>query len=434
MMLTPRFELSQTNDCLQIMICCPYAHLTDVECDIISDNEFYFYLKPYYLHLYLPGKVKDEQNYTYDVENSTFTFLYKKMVMGEYFNDLDMLTNLLYKDKKITNKIAKVETVESVQEDEEEDDEPMWSLLEEKLDSVEESSSIQLVPNHYGFNLSYSEIFSKFDPEYLLIFDNKIPEILSQNDIRLKRYEMEQKDFNPDHYLFDLFDEENQATIQDLIDYKPQYDKHFTEQDKDDLKNLPHKKLLIETNNNISLYLGLVDLLFSYSYNKRITMGENCIESPWNLQKLSSQLSWFDSIFNDLNDCLLSCLRRSLIYPLYRSFDLSLKCLCDVSYILKMGKKLILKCLLEIRRLFLDEERRYLLNDLFIDDYCLWLQSSQCHQKWLISLGETIENIQYKKKQMNLNLDKLEENQDETDELCWKIKLVDISDEDDEEE
>jgi hypothetical protein len=43
-----------------------------------------------------------------------------------------------------------------------------------------------------------------------------------------------------------------------------------------------------------SAYLGLVDILFGYAYNYRATGGENDVESPWNIARISSSLSWFD--------------------------------------------------------------------------------------------------------------------------------------------
>jgi protein SHQ1 len=46
----------------------------------------------------------------------------------------------------------------------------------------------------------------------------------------------------------------------------------------------------------------------------------------------------------------------------------------DVINLLKKGKKAILKILLEIRRTFIDGENRYILNDLYINDYCVWIQ------------------------------------------------------------
>lgn len=51
--------------------------------------------------------------------------------------------------------------------------------------------------------------------------------------------------------------------------------------------------LLDETEIRVAL-LGLVDIMFAYAYNNRVTEGENTVESTWTIRKLSSTLSWFD--------------------------------------------------------------------------------------------------------------------------------------------
>jgi hypothetical protein len=51
--------------------------------------------------------------------------------------------------------------------------------------------------------------------------------------------------------------------------------------------------LLEETEMRVAL-LGLVDIMFAYAYNNRVTEGENTVESTWTIRKLSSTLSWFD--------------------------------------------------------------------------------------------------------------------------------------------
>lgn len=43
--------------------------------------------------------------------------------------------------------------------------------------------------------------------------------------------------------------------------------------------------------NEKSTYLGLVDLIFAYSYNHRMFEGENSVESVWCIGKVSPTLS-----------------------------------------------------------------------------------------------------------------------------------------------
>lgn len=48
----------------------------------------------------------------------------------------------------------------------------------------------------------------------------------------------------------------------------------------------------------------------------------------------------------------------------------------DTVNILKTGKKIILKALLEIKDLFDHDECKYILSLLYLDDYCVWIQSA----------------------------------------------------------
>lgn len=93
--------------------------------------------------------------------------------------------------------------------------------------------------------------------------------------------------------------------------------------------------------------------------------------------------------------------------------------------ILSAGKRAILQCLLRMRRVFLDEEHRYLLNTLYLNDYCLWLQT-ECQSKWLDSLVEAMKHsIEYELDDDRLGL-KFEEKS-----FAWKIHLHETSDTDD---
>ena len=57
-----------------------------------------------------------------------------------------------------------------------------------------------------------------------------------------------------------------------------------------------------------------------------------------------------------------------------RSWDLSLLTIKDTSSIFRKGKLAILKCLLKVRKLFMESDPRYILNQLYLDDLCVWIQ------------------------------------------------------------
>ncbi|CAF1201787.1 unnamed protein product [Rotaria sp. Silwood1] len=430
-MLIPRFSLSQTATHLSITIRCPYVKFSSsnddsngIEVDLPSSNEFYFACKPYYLHLYLPGRVIDKgvPEYKYDIDTSSFCFNYEKEIANEHFQDLDMITKLLNKENKISsNKIEEIDKVSNNDDDEDDDDddedEPLWNQMRQL--EIDDQPKENLTSSYsYGFNHQYKGIFSNFDSEYSLIFDNQLPDTLPTSSIHSCRLEKEQFDFNYEHYLAD----KHELNDETLFNYKLIIEKELNDQDRDDLKNLKYKQLLID--DQIPIYLGLIDLLYAFAYDQRITQGEPCCESPWNIHKLSSTLSWFD-YFTDLPSVLISCCRRTLIYPLIRSFKLAKRCLWDVIEILSMGKCAILQCFLQMRRLFLDDEHRYLLNTLYLNDYCLWIQTD-CQTKWLNSLIEAMKHtIEYELDENNLELNFEEKN------FSWKINLYEASDTDD---
>jgi hypothetical protein len=71
---------------------------------------------------------------------------------------------------------------------------------------------------------------------------------------------------------------------------------------------------------------------------------------------------------------MIQSARRCLIYPYLRTWKLVKKVFVDVTKILFLGQRCVLKCFLQIYRIFEKTDNYYLLNKLFIDDYCVWLQ------------------------------------------------------------
>ncbi len=65
---------------------------------------------------------------------------------------------------------------------------------------------------------------------------------------------------------------------------------------------------------------------------------------------------------------------------------LDIHCKCGASqyntqwynyFILHSGRHRLLKCLLEVQSMLIESDLRYILNDLYITDYCVWIQSSR---------------------------------------------------------
>ena len=293
-MLIPRFSLSQTDTHLSITIRCPYVKFSSsstdenngIEVDLPTPDEFYFACKPYYLHLHLPGRViaKDRPDYQYDIESSSFCFKYEKETPKEDFQDLHMINKLL---QRKTKEIPPHAIEELEQGSENEEDEPLWNQMRqlEINGKLTEFSSFlhcfslcldqpkdDLISSYsYGFNHQYEKLFSNFDAEYSLIFDNQSPDTLPTSMIRSSRITQEHSDFNLEHYLADKYELDDPS----IFDYRLNISEQLSDQDRDDLKNLKSKPFLID--NSIPIYLGLIDILYAFAYDQRLTQYERKI-------------------------------------------------------------------------------------------------------------------------------------------------------------
>ena len=82
----------------------------------------------------------------------------------------------------------------------------------------------------------------------------------------------------------------------------------------------------------------------------------------------------------------------------------------DVATILKKGRRCVLRCLLRVLMIFRDADSApcYLLNDLYIKDYCIWIQKELNCRETLASLASALENTQILKSEVGLEIDLIE--------------------------
>jgi protein SHQ1 len=137
--------------------------------------------------------------------------------------------------------------------------------------------------------------------------------------------------------------------------------------------------------------MTLLTLLFAYAYDSRTTQKDPTPESPWTLCSLTPAFSALDPApyhspavsspgFNGFGDAellatLVTSYRRSLTFPLYRSYALAEACKADVASFLAGGKRLVVRCLLEIKDILDHHEVYYAYSKVWVDDYCLWAQA-----------------------------------------------------------
>ncbi|CAN0340447.1 unnamed protein product, partial [Ectocarpus sp. 13 AM-2016] len=115
-------------------------------------------------------------------------------------------------------------------------------------------------------------------------------------------------------------------------------------------RRLPNREYLIEAGSSEErrVLLGLADILFAYAYDHRTTTGDATVESPWTVAVLSPLLSWLEVCARVRTDVALAGIRRSLIFPYLRVWELGALVARDVRDILAAGKRCILRCLLQV--------------------------------------------------------------------------------------
>ncbi|XP_017880729.1 protein SHQ1 homolog isoform X2 [Ceratina calcarata] len=425
-MLTPRFEITQTDTEVAIIVHAPYANIKDTEV-YIDGTDFRFFSTPYYLRLKLPGEIEENDSSfgSYDCEKGDFSLRFSKVIKGEYFENLDMITTLLAPPKKKSTIVPNIEVIgnPSANSDDINDisNENQFIALDESTDGdewyinqsniTENITNLLTISPKYGFANKVSGALAAFESAWIKeIIDLPMPDTTPQSERRGLREKREIEDFNEEHYLADLMQPD---CIEPYISYVAEWDTLDRENvsldgtQVDLLKELPNKEYLLNNEETHKLLLGLVDILFGSCYNHRTTLGENTVESSWTINKLSSTLSWFDE-FCDAEEVAKACFRRSICYPLFRNCDLSNKILEDVKKVIKLGKKYIIKRLCEIHSLFNNSyEPRYILNQLYIKDYLIWLQ--QINESLIESLDSLITNVHVSKEDMHLDLTELEQ-------------------------
>lgn len=220
-MITPRFKLIQDEESVTATIEAPYVKFSDGEM-WMQGNEFSFYCKPYHLKLYFSGEIVEDgsESAKYDVDSRAFTIKIPKLHKGEEFNDLDMLTKLMTAPS--TSKLVKAATLIQVLDDgasEELDDysedDIDWSVEQVLPDAG--SALIDLSAPSYGFNLHAAGVFSKFADVCGELLDIADPDTIPLSERSALQLQQEQQDFNTDHYLADLVDDD---IVQEFVTFQ----------------------------------------------------------------------------------------------------------------------------------------------------------------------------------------------------------------------
>lgn len=413
-MITPRFNLTQDASFLTINIRAPYCNLKELDISI-EEDKFIFACAPYYLRLNLPGNILDNERAksSFDSDIGEFTFTYEKENDGEEFPNLDFITTFLQpKTIDVYESGRKIEVLTS--------------------------ESHPLDNNHtcekkYGFALRGGYNFQNITSEFSDIFDIDPYEIKFKDREGL-RLANEQAKFDQEHYIADIMDD---SEINELIkltcpwkDIK-ESDVKFTPKELDFLKDLPNIVYNLTTEQTNFCHYSLMEILFAYCYDRRTTFYEGTCESDWTISKLTASFCYFDS-FSNPKSAIICAYKRSLIYPLYRSFKLCQKVFEDLKLLLKLGNKYIIHCLIDIHDIFLHGSNgRYILNKLFINDYIVYMMKCDLDM-WKASI-DIISKVEINKSDLGLNLVEIEKSINNTElvEAFTNLQVEDCSDDSD---
>lgn len=385
-MLIPKFSLSQDDQFVIVVMTIPYLKISKSEF-YIEKFTFKFFLQPYSLTLTFKNQLKeaeDPAHASYNHNTYELTVKLLKQNQGELFEDLNMITELLSKRKDISDFKRKRKA------------KPVIEVLNEEggyEEVKQKESEVVLNQYFYGFNNQTTGFFENLEEQIVEIGEIN-PDTVKFEERRAIRDDVQLKKFDADSYLFDLLDNEeiqeiisiqgndldsfaNKLSALKIVDEpsqkKPPASQFaYSEQEMLTLKSLKNKQYQIQSKGQV--LLEITDILFAYLYEKFVQCSDFTCESAATINKLSSTLSCF---YTDptLAEVVKTCYRRALIYPLYKHFGIAEIVKQQLTDVLIEGKRVaVLKILLQLHHLFNKSEPRYLLNELYLDDYCVIVQ------------------------------------------------------------
>ncbi|GMT24086.1 hypothetical protein PFISCL1PPCAC_15383 [Pristionchus fissidentatus] len=415
-MLTPTFSITQDSNYLTITIEAKFANVAETEIEY-SELDFVFSSSPYFLRLHLPSRVIDNETGTakYDSDNGAFTVTVPKARKGEYFEGLDMITQLLRPQQKGTAR-AMVEEIEGEgerEEGEEEEEEDELDtvgnelLVDQSQHEGKEESVVDEESREYGYGFGWRRrgVLLRLKDEIGKLIDLEDAENTKIEERKIMSALRDRRNFNGEHYVADTFDSDEM--LEEILKWKMDERSEITQEDRERLKDLPNKKLPVLSSDDLyAVSLSLLDILFSCAYDQRINMGDISVESSWTFIRLSPSLSSLTRWRNG-KEAVQAAARRAVTYPLYRTWNLVEKVMEDLKEIIKRGRPSIVHALCTIHsQLAVGGDFRYLLNELILTDLLLWVQSVD--KSVLERLEKELEEIELSKSGTGLDLERLE--------------------------
>lgn len=374
----------------------------------------------------------------YDSKDECINVKVAKLNKNEYFEDLDLPTKLLARqgdlagadaltentDAKKTQKplIQEVET-DGVSNNIKDDVKTIGQMgegfnweIEQKMDS---STNNGILKTKYGFDNLYDTVISVSTSNGNDINELDDPEHTDANGRVIERLRKENLKFDPEYYVSEYMthkygNEEDLEIngIKELLKFTPSIVKQylqwykdstnpnlvmpieFTDEEQKQMQdNLPKKSYLVEDIK--PLYVTILSVLFSYVFEQIENEGTHTTESAWTMGKLCPQISFLDQQLKQVNElqdgmkeiskvnkdsslikiAIITGIRRALSYPLHRNYDLAMKAWTFVYYILRGGKRLVIRALLDIHETFRFHDVYYVYDKVLLDDLTAWFIS-----------------------------------------------------------
>lgn len=425
-MLTPDFVVTQDDKFVYVKIKVSTIRFNAAVLEMsVEGKVFIFYLSPYYLRLAFPHEIVDDERASakYSAQDESVDVQLPKLQEGTFFEDLDVPTKLLARQGDLIG-------ADSISK---KDDEPKKPLIQEigaendnagqddlqaisaagdsfnwEIEQTTEKSGNGLLSVKYGFEDSYDTSVSVSISNGNDINELDDPEHTSPNDRVKERLRKEDLKFDPEYYVSEYMIKRYASPedliingIEDVLKFTPPLVKDylkwyknaddrnavlpidFTGDEQEQMqRNIPRKEYLVSDPKR--LYVTILSLLFAYVFEAMETEGVHNTESAWSIGKLTPQICCLDQqlLLEDAPDgtsvikaAIITGIRRSLSYPLHRNYDLSIKAWTYVYYILRGGKRLVTRCLLDIHEMFRFHDVYYVYNRILLDDLCSWFIS-----------------------------------------------------------
>lgn len=345
MVLTPDFSLSQDDRFVYFKIKCPNVKASEMEMTVVG-TEFHFWAEPYLLVLNFEHRLVDNENGSakYDIETGYFEAKLEKAVPGEDFPELVLLTTLRPKPKP-TPKIEVLSRSDDL------------DYIEGELDET-----------RYGFNAWAGNFFENIEEVIPYVADIPEPDKVKLPERRELRMEQESEDFDPDQIINDYL----HPQPHDMSDVD-KFREPFSDAENKKLYGFPRKEYLMSKETAEKSFLQIFEVAYGVVYDTAMFGFEGSCESHWTIAKLSATLSWFDVPQNP-EDLLLTIVRRSLAYPIYRNYGFAKTCCEKTLSLFKEGRPAVLKCLMKAHAMMEKGEHRWRQNRLYIEPMISWLQ------------------------------------------------------------